>query len=54
MKNNLVSIAILFLLLVGISGCTAIGGIFKTGIGVGMFIVVLVIVILLIIFGRKK
>jgi hypothetical protein len=53
MKNNFLPVllcaAVLF------SSCQAIGGIFKAGMGFGIFIVIFVIVVIaLLIFRRRK
>ena len=48
--------AILMSLLITISGCSVIGGIFKTGMGVGIFIVIAVIALIIFLvtrFGKK-
>jgi len=54
MQKKILNSAILFYLSFIFSGCAVIGGIFKTGVGVGIFIVVAIIVVLLAIFGRSK
>ncbi len=45
---------VLLSMLIGFTGCEAIGAIFKTGVGVGIFIGVIILVLLGIIFGRSK
>ncbi len=51
MKNQL-SIIALFIFLITLSSCAAIGDIFKTGMGVGAFAVVLIIVLAIFFFSR--
>lgn len=46
MKNKAI-IALFIALLVTISGCQVVGGIFKAGVGVGIFIVVIVIAVII-------
>ena len=46
--------SLLFLLIaVAMAGCTVVGGIFKAGMVVGIFIVVIVVVLLFLLFGRR-
>ena len=52
-KNQLLPFSFL-LLLPFISGCQAIGDIFKTGVGVGIFIVVFIIIIIVMVASRVK
>lgn len=42
------------ILLVTLSGCEVIGGIFKAGMWVGIFIVVLIVVLIMWLLGRGK
>lgn len=51
--NHLIKQAILFLTLISLSSCAVVGGIFKTGMGVGVIIVIAVIGLLLFLFGRS-
>lgn len=55
MKNQRFTIAAIILALTTVAGCSFIGGIFKTGVGVGVFIVVALLVIVLMISrsGRR-
>ena len=46
--------AILISLLLTLSGCEIIGGIFKTGMGVGIFIVVIVVAIIVFIISKMR
>ena len=48
-------VRLLFLLLVSValSGCAVVGGIFKSGVAVGIFVAVVIIVVLLMLFGRR-
>lgn len=46
MKNKLSILALLFTILSLFSGCAVVGGIFKAGLGVGIFLVVVVIAII--------
>ncbi|MDG2432471.1 hypothetical protein [Flavobacterium sp.] len=57
MKNQITRILMLFVVLFSFTSCELIGGIFKAGMGVGIFIVVAVLAIILFIasklFGKK-
>ena len=46
------SIALVALLIVSLSSCELIGGIFKAGVGVGMFIVIAVIILIIFVLGK--
>lgn len=53
MKNNIVLVAALAM--VFLSSCEVVGGIFKAGMGVGIFVVLFVVIlIVLLLFRRKK
>ncbi len=58
MKNfNLINFLILFGLSISLTSCEAIGDIFKTGVGVGIFIVVFIILLIggiVLAIGRNK
>lgn len=55
MKNKTILIVLLFSILTTLSSCEVVGGIFKAGMGVGIFLVVLVVaVILYFIFRMRK
>jgi hypothetical protein len=41
------------LLAVAFSGCAVVGGIFKGGMAVGIFIAVVVIILVFVLFGRR-
>lgn len=57
MKNQILRIAMFALVLFSFTSCELVGGIFKAGMGVGIFIVVAILAILLFIgskfFGKK-
>jgi len=57
MQKRLTRLLMLFIVLISFSSCSIIEGIFKAGVGVGIFIVVAVLAILIFIiskiFGRK-
>lgn len=46
--------AILISLILTLSGCAVIGGIFKTGMGVGVIIAIIVVVIVIFIIRKMK
>jgi hypothetical protein len=48
---NLLTVAFLVLI---VSSCSVIGGIFKTGMGVGIFIAVTIIVLIVVLIARAK
>jgi len=52
MKKRTFSIAFLLTLVTTLSGCAVVGGIFKAGMGVGIFIVVLVIALIIFLITR--
>lgn len=52
MKNNILTFAVLTLIITTFSGCAIIGGIFKTGMGVGIFISVLVVALIIYLITR--
>jgi hypothetical protein len=52
MKKKLVSYTFLISLLTCVSGCKIISGIFKTGMGVGVFLVLIVVAIVIYFFSR--
>ncbi|GAA4449080.1 MAG: phosphatidate cytidylyltransferase [Chitinophagaceae bacterium] len=54
MKKHIIFLNVLLLAaLAGFSSCEVIGGIFKTGVWVGVLIVVVLIVIVAALFGRS-
>ncbi|MBG6062725.1 uncharacterized membrane protein (DUF485 family) [Flavobacterium sp. CG_9.1] len=57
MQKKLTRLLMLFIVLLSFSSCSIIEGIFKAGVGVGIFIVVAVLAVLIFIiskiFGRK-
>ena len=46
MKTKIARIAMLLIVLISFSSCSVIEGIFKAGIGVGIFIVIIILAIL--------
>jgi hypothetical protein len=53
MKNSkLLTAFILFFLSSMLSSCAVVGGIFKAGMGFGIFIVVLIIIVIVVIVAR--
>ena len=52
MKSQLSVIGMLALILTLFSGCAAIEGIFKAGVGVGVFIVVAVVAIIIYVISK--
>jgi hypothetical protein len=53
MQNTATRILLLLLLAVTYSGCAVVGGIFKGGVAVGIFIAVIVAILLFALFGRR-
>ena len=53
MLSLLLRALLVVLLLVTVSGCAAIAGIFKAGFWVGVVIAVIVVVLLFALFGRR-
>ena len=54
MRNITFRIAALFLVLFSFTSCEVIGDIFKTGMGVGIFLVILVIAIIVWVISKFK
>ena len=57
MQKRITRLLMLFIVLISFTGCSVIEGIFKAGIGVGIFIVVAIIAVVILIvskvFGKK-
>ncbi|SDX90904.1 hypothetical protein [Flavobacterium degerlachei] len=57
MTNKATKFILLFAILISFTSCSVIGGIFKAGMGVGIFIVVAILAIVLFLisklFGKK-
>jgi hypothetical protein len=57
MKNKLTRLLMLFVVLFSFTSCEVIGGIFKAGMGVGIFIVLAIIALIIFVvaklFGKK-
>jgi hypothetical protein len=53
MQSTATRILLLLLLAVAFSGCAVVGGIFKGGVAVGIFIAVVVIILVFVLFGRR-
>ena len=51
-KLNSITVAALVMLTVLLSSCEAIAGIFKAGMGVGIFLVVAVVIVIVIVVRR--
>ena len=51
--HSVVRLLFFLLMSVALSGCAVVGGIFKTGVAVGIFVAVVIIVLLLVLFGRR-
>ena len=43
MKTHKITLAFLFFLLITLTSCSVVGGIFKTGVGVGVFLVIFIV-----------
>jgi len=54
MKKQILIAALFISLLTSFSGCEVVGAIFKTGMGVGIFIVVLVIALIIYLVSRRE
>ncbi len=52
MKKQTLLVALLISMLTTFSSCEIVGGIFKTGMGVGIFIVVLVIALIIFLVSK--
>lgn len=57
MQKRITRLLVLFIALISFTGCSVIEGIFKAGVGVGVFIVIAIIAIVVLIiskvFGKK-
>jgi hypothetical protein len=54
MKNQTLVQTILFLFIITLTGCDFIGGVFKTGLGLGALVVIVVVVLILYISRSGK
>jgi hypothetical protein len=54
MQNKLIRIWVLLIVLVSFSSCEAIKGIFKVGMGFGIFIVIAILTAIIFIISRFK
>jgi len=52
MKNNIIRSLLLLAVTLTVTSCEVIGGIFKAGMGFGIFIIVVVIAIIALIIGK--
>ena len=57
MKNKIIRVLLLLTVVLSLTGCSVVEGIFKAGMGVGIFIVIAILAIILFIvsklFGKK-
>lgn len=51
--HSVVRLLFFLLMSIALSGCAVVGGIFKSGVAVGIFVAVVIIVLLLALFGRR-
>jgi hypothetical protein len=54
MKRNSFLSAILFTFLLILSGCEIIGGIFKTGMGIGVIVSIIVVIFIVFLISKMK
>jgi hypothetical protein len=54
MRNAATRFLLFLLIAMALTACSAIGGIFKAGMAVGILIVVIVVVLLFMLFGRRR
>lgn len=54
MKTHTSTIAFLILMLTTLSSCAIIGGIFKAGMGVGIFLVIIVVAIVIFFISKMN
>lgn len=52
MKNTIARIAMLLIILIFFSSCSLIEGIFKAGMGVGIFIVVIILAVIAFVISK--
>lgn len=52
MKDKITRIVVLLVLLISVSSCSIIEGIFKAGVGVGIFFVVLILAVVAFIISK--
>jgi hypothetical protein len=52
MNNKIIRITVLLLLLIFVTSCSIIGGIFKAGMGVGIFFVVLILALIAFVISK--
>ncbi|SEA72136.1 hypothetical protein SAMN05443667_107242 [Flavobacterium gillisiae] len=57
MKNKIIRVLLLLTVVLSLTGCSVVEGIFKAGMGVGIFIVIAILAVILFIvsklFGKK-
>ncbi|CAM3099220.1 hypothetical protein [Flavobacterium frigoris] len=57
MQNKIIRILLLLTVILSLTGCSVVEGIFKAGMGVGIFIVIAILAVILFIvsklFGKK-
>ena len=51
--HSVVRLLFFLLMSIALSGCAVVGGIFKSGVAVGIFVAVVIVVLLLALFGRR-
>lgn len=52
MQSKIIRLSLLFLILVTVTSCEVIEGIFKAGMGVGIFIVIAIIAVIVFIISK--
>lgn len=52
MQNKILRLSLLFLILLTVTSCDVIEGIFKAGMGVGIFIVIAIIAVIIFIISK--
>lgn len=53
MQKAVTQLLVVLLMAMALAGCTVVGGIFKAGFAVGIFVVVIIVVVLFMLFGRR-
>lgn len=52
MKEKITRIVMLLIILISVTSCSIVGGIFKAGVGVGVFIVVIILAVIAFIVSK--
>jgi hypothetical protein len=52
MKNKVIKVILVLVIALSVTGCSVVAGIFKAGMGVGIFVVIAILAIILFILSK--